>query len=85
MKSLKKKPIQIYIEPEQDSLLEMLAKKKGVSKASIIRSGLDKFFSELPVNEDPLMGLIGLGGSGRRDLSEMHDRYLAENTKSRKE
>lgn len=78
MKALRKKSIQIYIEPEQDSFLEILAKKKGVSKASIIRDGLDKFFSEIPVDEDPLMGLIGLGSSGKRDLSEMHDRYLEE-------
>jgi len=78
MKSLKKKPIQIYLEPEQDILLDLLAKKKGVSKASIIRSGLDKLFSELPTGEDPLMSIIGLSSSGKRDLAEKHDRYLVE-------
>ncbi len=36
MKNLKKKPIQIYIEPQQDYVLGNLAKKKGISKAEII-------------------------------------------------
>jgi hypothetical protein len=43
MKTLKKKPIQIYIEPGQDNLLEILSKKRGVSKAAIRREGIDKF------------------------------------------
>lgn len=29
MRILKKKPIQIYIEPKQDKVLEVLARKKG--------------------------------------------------------
>jgi hypothetical protein len=53
MKSLKKKPIQIYIEPQQDYVLENLAKKRGLSKAEIIRKSLDKFLREIPLEEDP--------------------------------
>jgi hypothetical protein len=77
MKKLKKKPIQIYIEPKQNDVLEVLSKKRGVSKAEIIRKSLDKFLKELPLEEDPALGLIGLGHSGRRDLSDNHDRYLS--------
>ena len=75
----------MYIEPGQDNLLELLSKKKGVSKASIIRDGLERFFSELPVDDDPAMGLIGLGSSGMGNLAEIHDQHLAEYTKSDKE
>ena len=65
MKRLKKKPIQIYIEPQQNNILEGLSKKKRVSKAEIIRESLEKYFKGLPVEEDPALGLIGLGNSGK--------------------
>lgn len=78
MKGLKKKPIQIYIESQQDDVLEMLSKKRGLSKAGIIRQSLEKFLKELPVEEDPALGLVGLGRSGKRNLSDQHDQYLAQ-------
>ena len=84
MKSLKKKPIQIYIEPKQNHVLEILSKKNGVSKAEIIRKSLEKFLEELPVEQDPAMGLIGLGGSGRGNLSDQHDEYIVKHTISKK-
>ena len=84
MRKLKKKPIQIYLEPQQDNVLEVLAKKRGVSKAEIIRGSLEKFFKDLPVEEDPAMGLIGLGSSKKGDLSVQHDKYLTRYTKSKK-
>jgi predicted DNA-binding protein len=64
MRKLKKKPIQIYIEPKQNDVLDVLSKKRGVSKAEIIRRSLEKFLKELPVEEDPALGLLGLGRSG---------------------
>ena len=84
MKSLKKKPIQIYIEPQQDYVLGNLAKKRGISKAEIIRKSLDKFLREIPLEEDPGMGLIGLGSSGKRNLSDDHDKYLVRHTRQKK-
>jgi hypothetical protein len=84
MKSLKKKPIQIYIEPQQDYVLGNLAKKRGISKAEIIRNSLDKFLREIPLEEDPGMGLVGLGKSGQRDLSDHHDKYLAKYARQKK-
>jgi hypothetical protein len=84
MRSLKKKPIQIYIEPQQDRILEILSKKRGVSKAGIIRDSIGKFLEEIPVEEDPAMGLIGLGSSGKRDLSDQHDKYLTKYGLSKK-
>lgn len=84
MKNLKKKPIQIYIEPQQDYVLENLAKKKGISKAEIIRESLHKFLREIPLEEDPGMGLVGLGNSGKRNLSDHHDKYLARYVRQKK-
>ncbi len=72
MKRLKKKPIEINIEPKQDYV-----RKKGVSKTEIIRESLDKFLREIPLEEDPGVGLIGLGNSDNRNLSDNHDKYLA--------
>lgn len=77
MKALKKKPIQIYIEPRQDNVLEVLSRKRGVSKAAIIRESIDKFLKEIPVEKDPAISLIGLGSSGKGDLSDKHDGYLS--------
>jgi len=74
---LKKKPIQVYIEPQQYLMLEVLSRKKGMSKAAIIRYGIDKFLKELPVEEDPALGIMGLGSSRKGDLSEKHDKYIA--------
>lgn len=78
MRALKKKPIQIYIEPKQEVLLERLAREKGTSKAEIIRLSIDTYLSGLPIEEDPAMGIIGLGKSGKKDVSEKHDNYIAE-------
>ncbi len=84
MKRLKKKPIQIYIEPQQDYVLGNLARKKGISKAEIIRKSLDHFLREIPLEEDPGMGLIGLGSSGKKNLSRDHDQYLSRYTRQKK-
>ena len=84
MKALKKKPIQIYLEPRQDEVLEALSKKDGISKAAIIRKSVDRFLKELPVEEDAAMNLIGLGKSGKSDVSKKHDKYLVKYTASKK-
>ena len=84
MRNLKKKPIQIYIEPRQNYVLEVLSQKKGISKAEIIRESLEKYLKDLPLEEDPAMGLVGLGSSGKGDLSEQHDKYLMRYHRSKK-
>lgn len=82
--SLKKKPIQVYIEPRQDLMLDALSRKRGVSKASIIRHGIDKFLKELPLEEDPALGIIGLGSSRKGDLSEKHDKYIVKHAAAKR-
>ena len=76
MKTTRKKPIQIYVEPRQYIILESLSKRRGVSKAAIIRESLEQSLEKISAKEDPAMSIVGLGRSGKGDLSERHDEYL---------
>jgi hypothetical protein len=77
MRALAKKPIQIYLEPAQDKALRILARRKGISLAELIRRTIDHYLAELPVEEDPALRVIGLGRSGRGDMASKHDDYFA--------
>nr|MBC8362972.1 hypothetical protein [Candidatus Desulfatibia profunda] len=76
MKKIKKVPIQIYLEPEQKKVLDILSKTSGKSKASIIRACISKFIESLPLAKDPALNIVNLGASGKKDVSEKHDDYL---------
>ena len=78
--NIKKKPIQIYIDVGQDTLLDALSRRRGISKAAMIRESIEKMLREIPVEEDPAMELMGMGGSGKGDMAEQHDRYLIKYT-----
>jgi len=70
--------VQVYLEPEQDLLLEGLASLRGVSKAGLIRQSIDRYLETIPVEEDPALQLIGLAKkTGIKDLSQKHDEHLA--------
>ena len=84
MDSLKKKPIQLYIEPKQEKALDALARKKGVARSEIVRLSLDRYLSELPIEDDPAMNVIGLGKSGKTDLAEKHDKYYIKHISGKK-
>jgi len=73
---MNKVSIQVYLDPEQDRVITHLSKRKKQSKAAIIRACIQDFLSRLPPEEDPVLKVIGLGESGRSDLSEKHDDYL---------
>ena len=78
MRKLLKKPMQIYLDPAQDRALRGLAGQAGVSMAELIRKSIDHYLGEaLSPGDDPSLGLIGLGRSGRDDLAEDHDRVIA--------
>lgn len=76
MKNLKKIPIQIYIEQEQEKILGALSRATGQSKAAIIRSCISRFIDSLPPEKDPAMDIMNLGSSGKKDIAEKHDDYL---------
>ena len=70
--------IQVYLDEEQDRLLEHLAKARRVSKSQLIRESIARYLEELiPPEEDPALGILGLAGMvGRKDLAERHNDYL---------
>jgi len=76
MKKLKKIPVQIYLDPEQQRILGLLSKTSGKSKAAIIRSCISNFIASLPLENDPALNIMNLGASGKKDIAEKHDDYL---------
>jgi hypothetical protein len=79
MPTLARKPLQIYLQPDQERILRAFAKREHISLAELIRRSIDRYVMEvLPPDKDPSLGLIGLGHSGRSDLSARHDELVAE-------
>lgn len=79
MRKLRERPIQIYLRPDQDAALRALAKQENVAIAELVRRGVDQYLAHVPVEQDPLMRIVGIGASsGAADLSENHDKYLLE-------
>lgn len=78
MSTLTKKPFQIYLREDQLSALRRIADERGTSIALLVRQSIDELIVSLPVAEDHLLDIVGLGDSGLGDLAENHDRYLAE-------
>ena len=70
--------VQILLTEEQDRGLEKLARRLRISKATLVREGVDFVLHHRePRTVDPLMDLVGQAGRvGRRDISRRHDTYL---------
>jgi len=74
-----REPIQIYLEPEQDQVLRLLAQKADIPVAEVILHSLELYIEEeLAIEKDPAMNIVALGDSGKGDLAERHDHYLAK-------
>jgi hypothetical protein len=78
MRTLTKKPLQVYLDVDQEQALRSLSQRLQVSMAELIRRSVNLFLAELPVEEDPAMRIVGLGRSGIGDLARNHDKYLVE-------
>ncbi|HDQ71725.1 MAG TPA: hypothetical protein ENN19_06465 [Chloroflexi bacterium] len=82
MAVLEKKPVQVYLGPRHQSILERIVEKLDISKAEALRQGLESLAREVvPAEEDPAWQLIGLMGEDTDspgDLSVNHDKYLVE-------
>lgn len=72
---------QIYLEPELGAALDRLAHARGTSRANLIRLAARRLLQqEQDDEEDPILGLLGLGDAGAGRLSEEHGRVLAEHS-----
>jgi len=76
MKRLRKIPMQIYLEPEQEKIIGLFSRASGKSKAAIIRSCISQFIDNLPPEKDPAMDIMNLGASGEKEIAKRHDDYL---------
>lgn len=70
--------LQVVLTDEQDRQLAKLAQKRQISKAHLVREGIELVLrQERDEAPDPLLDLIGQAGCiGRRDVSRRHDAYL---------
>lgn len=73
---MKLKRTQIYLEPEQHSLLKREADRRDISLSELIRRLIGEHFETSRSGEPN--SIVDLGGSGKSDIAEKHDRYLGE-------
>ncbi|MSP63615.1 MAG: hypothetical protein EXR72_25380 [Myxococcales bacterium] len=72
---------QIYLTPDQDRRLRQAAVRQRRAEAEIVREALDRQIPDdgagkSDLARDPLWGIVGLGKSGKGDLSRNVDHYL---------
>ena len=72
----KKIPIQIYLDPDQFRMIDLLSKARNTSKAATIRNCIAKYLASLPLKDDPALNIMNLGASGKKDIAARHDDYL---------
>ena len=77
--------VQILLSEEQDRRLEILARRLGASKSTLVREGVESVLQRREAgNCDPLLELVGQAGRiGRNDVSRRHDAYLDEAKRKR--
>jgi len=75
------KRTQVYFEPEQHRLLKKEAALQGISLAEFLRRMVREYLREEPARKD-FFKIVGMGKSGRSDISEKHDYYTAESISS---
>jgi len=81
----KKIPIQIYLDPDQFKMIDLLSKARNTSKAATIRNCIALYIESLPLENDPALDLMNLGASGKKDISAKHDDYLIESNRGNSE
>jgi hypothetical protein len=72
-----KRKIQIYVDPEVHQDLKERARAEGISLSELIRRVAKDYLRKEAAPKDYL-AIVGLGQSGKADISEKHDDYLAQ-------
>jgi hypothetical protein len=75
--------INVELRPDQEDRLRAIAQSRNMSVADLIREGVDRLLAEVdvervPLEDDPILQIIGLVEGGPSDMAERHDDYLAE-------
>jgi len=76
-----REPIQVYLDRAERSRLDRLARELGVSRAEVLRRGLDALGGGGQMGDaHPMDDLVGAfdNPEAPTDLAEGHDQYLAE-------
>jgi hypothetical protein len=72
----------VYLDPQQLKALKARARAEGVSLAELMRRLVTQHLEQRqplpPVPPAAYARLVALGSSGRSDISERHDAYLAQ-------
>jgi hypothetical protein len=75
-------PFQVMLEPEQHHQLRRVAEQRGQSIGSLVRESVARYLADVAVEDDPLMGFIGLaddtGDRPHGDVATEHDAYIAD-------
>ena len=72
---------QIYLPVALSAALDRLARQRGTSRAELLRQAARELLDrESTADEDPILGVIGIGNAGPDAVSEEHDRFLARLT-----
>ncbi len=70
---------QIYLSADLSAALDRLAHDRGISRAEVLRQAARELLErEQASDEDPILGIVGLGDAGPGRVSEDHDRFLAD-------
>jgi hypothetical protein len=72
-----KRRIQIYLDPEVHRHLKEQAREEGISLSELIQRVAKDYLRKEAAPKDYL-AIVGLGQSGKTDISEKHDDYLAQ-------
>lgn len=81
-----REPIQVYLTERERQVLDDLARRRGVSRAEVLRRGLDALAQDDERSfHDAMDRLVGAlrGAKTPRDLAARHDDYLARDITSR--
>ena len=69
---------QIYLPRQLCAALDGLARRRRTSRAALLRQAAREFLErKSPAEDDPVMGIVGLGNAGPGAVSEEHDLFLA--------
>lgn len=73
--------MQVQFTEEQQAELRYQARKRGISISALVREAVDRELSRRETRAEAwarALAAIGSGHSGRHDIAERHDDYLAE-------